>query len=43
MLSATEARFTQFSCGLCAPSRCLNFNAIPAMRLQKLDIEDPER
>jgi SAM-dependent methyltransferase len=38
MLSASEARFTQFGCGLCAPSRWLNFDASPAMRLQRLPI-----
>jgi hypothetical protein len=36
MLSATEARFTQFGCGLCAPPTWLNFDASPAMRLQRL-------
>jgi len=38
MLSATEARFTQFGCGLCAPSRWLNFDASPAMQLQRLPL-----
>ena len=38
MLSVTEARFTQFGCGLCAPSRWLNFDASPAMRLQRLPL-----
>lgn len=38
MLSATESRFTQFGCGLCAPPRWLNFDASPAMRLQKLPV-----
>jgi SAM-dependent methyltransferase len=38
MLSTSEARFTQFGCGLCAPPRWLNFDASPAMRLQRLPI-----
>jgi predicted SAM-dependent methyltransferase len=38
MLSTAEARFTQFGCGLCAPPRWLNFDASPAMRLQRLPI-----
>lgn len=38
MLSALDARFTQFGCGLCAPSRWLNFDASPAMRLQRLPL-----
>ena len=38
MLSTLEACFTQFGCGLCAPPRWLNFDASPAMRLQRLPI-----
>ena len=38
MLLTSEARFTQFGCGLCAPPRWLNFDASPAMRLQRLPI-----
>jgi predicted SAM-dependent methyltransferase len=38
MLSTSAARFTQFGCGLCAPPRWLNFDASPAMRLQRLPI-----
>lgn len=38
MVSATEARFIQFGCGLCAPPRWLSFDASPAMRLQKLPV-----
>ena len=38
MLSTSAARFTQFGCGLCAPPRWLNFDASPAMRLQRVPI-----
>ncbi len=38
MLLTSEARFTQFGCGLCAPPRWLNFDASPAIRLQRLPI-----
>ena len=38
MLSTLEACFTQFGCGLCAPPRWLNFDASPAIRLQRLPI-----
>ncbi|ELS31103.1 MULTISPECIES: class I SAM-dependent methyltransferase [Pseudanabaena] len=38
MLSTDETRFTQFGCGLCAPSQWLNFDVSPAMRLQSLPI-----
>ncbi|MEQ8538037.1 MAG: methyltransferase domain-containing protein [Coleofasciculus sp. D1-CHI-01] len=38
MFSATESRFTQFGCGLCAPERWLNFDMSPLMRLQKIPV-----
>lgn len=38
MFSSTEARFTQFGCGLCAPTKWLNFDSSPAMRLQRFPL-----
>jgi SAM-dependent methyltransferase len=38
MFSATESRFTQFGCGLCAPEGWLNFDTSPLMRLQKIPV-----
>ena len=38
MALGLDPRFTQFGCGLCAPSRWLNFDASPAMRLQRLPL-----
>lgn len=38
MFSASQAKWTQFGCGLCAPPEWLNFDASPTLRLQKLPI-----
>jgi SAM-dependent methyltransferase len=37
-LVTEKARYTQFGCGLCAPSEWLNFDASLSLRLQRLPI-----
>ncbi|PNW55019.1 UNVERIFIED_CONTAM: methyltransferase [Euhalothece sp. KZN 001] len=37
-LATDQAKYTQFGCGLCAPSEWLNFDASPSLRLQRLPI-----
>lgn len=41
MFSASQAKWTQFGCGLCAPPDWLNFDASPSLRLQKLPLIGP--
>lgn len=38
MTLTTNTRYTQFGCGLCAPTQWLNFDASPTLRLQKLPV-----
>jgi len=41
MFSAADSRYVQFGCGLSAPVHWLNFDARPALRLQRFPLLGP--